>query len=202
MRVSGRSEGRSPSDEIRPIRATDLDVLGYTARMITAAHVLLYSKNADADRTFFRDVLKLRHVDAGHGWLIFRLPPSEVAMHPGDDVPAAPGDASMIRSEMYLMCDDVKATIAELTEKSVRCGAIVEERWGTSDLSATAERRRGRLVSAVASHRVRSGVNTTARQGAKPSCSSKTRSCYAVLPAVAWPDTATPFSKRVAPRKR
>jgi len=98
--------------------------------MITAAHVLLYSKDADADRAFFRDVLKLRHVDAGHGWLIFRLPPSELAMHPGDDAPATPVDGSMIRSEMYLMCDDVKTTIAELTAKSVRCGPVVEERWG------------------------------------------------------------------------
>ena len=99
--------------------------------MITAAHVLLYTKNAEADRVFLRDVLKLRHVDAGHGWLIFRLPPSELALHPADsDAPAAQGDGSMVRAEMYLMCDDVKATIADLTAKSIRCGPIVEERWG------------------------------------------------------------------------
>jgi catechol 2,3-dioxygenase-like lactoylglutathione lyase family enzyme len=89
--------------------------------MINGAHVIIYSHDAEADRNFFRDVLGYPHVDAGHGWLIFKLPPAEVAVHPADG-PAA--------HELYLMCDDVEATIAELTAKGVVCTPISEERWG------------------------------------------------------------------------
>ena len=73
--------------------------------MITGAHVLLYSADADADRAFIRDVLQFRAVDAGRGWLIFGLPPAEVAVHPAD-----PGSslASELRASLYLMCDDVR----------------------------------------------------------------------------------------------
>jgi hypothetical protein len=73
--------------------------------MITGAHSIIYSKNAEADRAFLRDVLKLTHVDVGHGWLIFGLPPAEVAVHPGE--------ANDIH-EFYLMCDDLNGFIAEL----------------------------------------------------------------------------------------
>ena len=65
--------------------------------MITGAHVIVYSKNPDADRAFFRDVLKFSSVDAGHGWLIFALPPVEAAFHPSDK-----NDLH----ELYFMCDD------------------------------------------------------------------------------------------------
>lgn len=89
--------------------------------MITGAHSLLYSSDPDATRAFFRDVLEFPYVDAGGNWLIFALPPSEVAVHPGE----AGG------SELYLMCDDIDKTIAELTAKGVEVdGGIVEERWG------------------------------------------------------------------------
>jgi hypothetical protein len=89
--------------------------------MIHGAHVILYSNDSDADRAFFRDVLKYRHADAGHGWLIFALPPAEIAVHPSEknDV-----------HELYLMCDDVKAFIADMKEKGVACDAVHEERWG------------------------------------------------------------------------
>ena len=80
--------------------------------MIYGAHVILYSKDADADRAFFRDVLKYPYADAGHGWLIFALPPAEVAMHPSDE-----NDVH----ELYLMCDDVHALIAEMKAKNVAC---------------------------------------------------------------------------------
>jgi catechol 2,3-dioxygenase-like lactoylglutathione lyase family enzyme len=91
--------------------------------MITGAHAIIYSRDADADRAFFRDVLELPAVDAGHGWLIFALPPAELATHPTD------GAGSY---ELYLMCDDIGATVAELEAKGVRfSGAIVEERWGS-----------------------------------------------------------------------
>jgi hypothetical protein len=89
--------------------------------MISGAHVILYSRDAEADRNFLRDVLGFGSVDAGHGWLIFALPPAEVAVHPADQ-----GE----HHELYLMCGDLKAEIAELQKKSVRCSAVHEERWG------------------------------------------------------------------------
>jgi len=90
--------------------------------MINGAHVILYSRDAEADRRFIQDVLGFPHVDAGHGWLIFQLPPAEVAVHPAD---AGPGH------ELYLMCDDIHATIADLTAKGAGVSAEVsEQRWG------------------------------------------------------------------------
>jgi len=90
--------------------------------MITGAHVIIYSKDAEADRAFFRDVLKFPSVDAGRGWLIFALPPAEIACHPHDQ-----NDLH----EFYLMCDDVKATIATIVGMGVQCSGIHEERWGS-----------------------------------------------------------------------
>jgi hypothetical protein len=88
--------------------------------MIHGAHVILYSKDAEADRAFFRDVLKYRYADAGHGWLIFALPPAEVAVHPADDE----------AHELYLMCDDVRKLVAEMDRKGIATEAVHEERWG------------------------------------------------------------------------
>ena len=88
--------------------------------MIDGAHLILYSRDAEADRAFFRDVLGFDAVDAGHGWLIFALPPSEAAFHPAENQ----------RTELYLMCGDLSATMAELKIKGVRLGAVHEERWG------------------------------------------------------------------------
>jgi hypothetical protein len=90
--------------------------------MITGAHSIIYSPAADEIRTFFRDVLEFPSVDAGHGWLIFALPPAELALHPTD------GET---RHELYLMCDDLDATVAALHDKGVRTGPVHEERWGT-----------------------------------------------------------------------
>lgn len=89
--------------------------------MIDGAHVIVHSPDADADRAFLRDVLELPHVDAGHGWLIFGLPPAEVAFHPAD----AAGS-----HELYFMCADVEAFVARLTAKGVACGPIEERGWG------------------------------------------------------------------------
>ncbi len=91
--------------------------------MISGAHVILYSNDAEADRAFFRDVLGFRSVDAGHGWLIFALPPAEAAFHPADQR----GDAH----ELYLICDDLKAEMASLPTKGVECSAVQEARWGS-----------------------------------------------------------------------
>jgi catechol 2,3-dioxygenase-like lactoylglutathione lyase family enzyme len=90
--------------------------------MIFGAHVIVYSQDAEADRSFFRDVLGLSSVDAGHGWLIFALPPAEVAVHPGDET---------VGDELYLICDDLDAEIRGLGEKGVQCSEIEEARWGS-----------------------------------------------------------------------
>jgi catechol 2,3-dioxygenase-like lactoylglutathione lyase family enzyme len=91
--------------------------------MISGAHVVVYSKNAEADRVFFRDVLGFKAVDAGHGWLIFALPPAEAAFHPSDENGA---------HELYLMCDDLKAEMASLAEKDVKCSDVQETPWGST----------------------------------------------------------------------
>jgi hypothetical protein len=90
--------------------------------MIHGAHVIIYSKDSEADRAFFRDVLNYTSVDAGHGWLIFALPPAELAVHPSEE-----NDVH----ELFLMCDDVQAFIAEMKQKQVQCSPVDEQRWGS-----------------------------------------------------------------------
>ena len=89
--------------------------------MITGAHSIIYTKDPEADRAFLRDVLEFPNVDVGGGWLIFGLPPSEVAFHPSEknDV-----------HEFYLMVDDVDAFMAEMKRKNVACGALHDQPWG------------------------------------------------------------------------
>jgi len=90
--------------------------------MLTGSHVVIYTKDAESDRAFFRDVLGLRSVDAGHGWLIFALPAAEAAFHPFEE---------NNKHEMYFICDDLGALMASLAKKGVRFGGIAEEQWGT-----------------------------------------------------------------------
>ena len=90
--------------------------------MIFGAHVVVSSKDAQADRAFLRDVLGLASVDAGHGWLIFALPPAEVAVHPAAETES---------HELYFLCDDLKAEISALGKKGVRCSAVQQARWGS-----------------------------------------------------------------------
>lgn len=97
--------------------------------MITGAHVVLYSGDADADRAFLRDVLGFPSVDAGHGWLIFKLPPAEVAVHPIESG-AERVAAGMLGAELYLMCEDLQAVIESLAAKNVTCTAIDRAPWG------------------------------------------------------------------------
>jgi len=89
--------------------------------MINGAHVILYSTDADRDKAFFRDVLKFGHVDVGHGWLIFKLPPAEMAVHPSDQ-----NDLH----ELYLMCDDLDAEMARLKQTGVACQEPQMQGWG------------------------------------------------------------------------
>ncbi len=90
--------------------------------MISGAHVVVYSKDAEADRAFFRDVLGFKSVDAGHGWLVFALPPGEAAFHPADDNGG---------HELYFMCDDLKAEMAFFAKEKVKCSEVQEARWGS-----------------------------------------------------------------------
>jgi len=90
--------------------------------VISGAHVIVYSNDPEADRAFFRDVLGFKSVDAGHGWLIFALPPAEAAFHPAEE------DGS---HELYLMCEDLNAEIASLKNKGIRCSDIEQARWGS-----------------------------------------------------------------------
>lgn len=89
--------------------------------MINGAHSIIYSKNHEADRVFLQDVLKLPHVDVGHGWLIFALPPAEVAVHPS---------RKNSIHELYLMCADVKKFVAKMKRRRIKCSRIDDQGWG------------------------------------------------------------------------
>ncbi len=88
---------------------------------ITGAHAILYSRDAEADRRFLKEVLDFPFVDVGHGWLIFALPPAEVAVHPADDNG---------RHELYLMVDDVAEFMSVMAARGVPCGEVRDLRWG------------------------------------------------------------------------
>jgi len=98
---------------------------------ITGAHVLLYTSEPEAARDVFRDVLGWPHVDTGGGWLIFKMPPAELGVHPAQ----GPGCDAGWRHQVSLMCDDLDATMADLRAAGVEMrGEPVQEPWGTSVL--------------------------------------------------------------------
>jgi predicted enzyme related to lactoylglutathione lyase len=107
---------------VRPISPQTADKPSRLGCVITAVHTILYSRDAEADRAFLRDVLGLTHVDAGRGWLIFKSPPGELAVHPteGPD-----------RHELYLMCDDLDAQLAEWQAKGIEvANPPTDQGWG------------------------------------------------------------------------
>ena len=89
--------------------------------MIIGAHSIIYSAEPEADRAFLRDVLRLSNVDAGEGWLIFSLPPSEVAVHPAEQSGG---------QELYLLCDDIAAFSTEMAGRGIRCTPVESLSWG------------------------------------------------------------------------
>jgi len=89
--------------------------------MIIGAHAIIYSKDPQADRAFLRDILKFPHVDAGEGWLIFSLPPAELAVHPSDQ-----ND----KQELFLICDDIRMFIRDMEQLNVNCSPIQNQSWG------------------------------------------------------------------------
>ena len=89
--------------------------------MISGVHLIIYTKDAEADKAFFRDILKLANVDVGQGWLIFGLPPSELAIHPSADNG---------QHEIYLMCNSIHEFVHEMTKHKIPCGEIQDQGWG------------------------------------------------------------------------
>jgi hypothetical protein len=89
--------------------------------MITGAHSIVYSSDAEADRGFFKNILRFPNVDIGHGWLIFGLPPAEIAIHPSTE--NGP-------HEFYLMCDDINLFVKEMAEHKISCSELEDQRWG------------------------------------------------------------------------
>jgi hypothetical protein len=89
--------------------------------MIHGAHVVVYSKDAEADKSFIKDVLKFPYIDAHQGWLIFKLPPSEMAVHPSDE-----ND----KHEFFLMTDDLETEIAALKKAEIACEEPSQQSWG------------------------------------------------------------------------
>jgi hypothetical protein len=115
----------------RVIEAVHVAQGQYTVAMIAGAHFLLYSKDPEADRAFFKAVLEFPSVDLGEGWLIFALPPSELAVHPGDgEFVQTHAEHSMLGAVLYLMCDDLGSVIGLLKSKGVACANPVEAEWG------------------------------------------------------------------------
>lgn len=99
--------------------------------MINGVHLLLYSGDPEADRVFFRDVLGFGSVDAGEGWLIFALPPAELGIHPGDgSFQQQHADHPLSGSVVYLMCDNLRATIDALESKGAETTEVLEAEWG------------------------------------------------------------------------
>ena len=89
--------------------------------MINGAHIVIYTKDPEADRAFFRDILELSSVDGGHGWLIFTMPPLEAAFHDSE---------KNDQHELFFMCDDIAATLRDLKSKKVKVSDVSEQRWG------------------------------------------------------------------------
>ena len=119
MLITGSRSGKAgPPDSARSARCA-------AALLITGAHAIIYSTDAEADRAFLRDVIGLPNVDVGGGWLIFTLPPSEVAVHP-----AAPPANPKPNHELFFLVADIEVFQAEMAARGVPCTEIDEQPWG------------------------------------------------------------------------
>ncbi len=159
--------------------------------MINGAHVIIQSKDPDADRAFFQEVLGLPHVDVGGGWLIFALPPSEVAVHPSEKNNV---------QEFYLMCEDVNALVTALTDDAIVCGPIEDQGWGL--LTSITLPGGGTLGVYEPRHARPSGAAmsaTPARAAAPKKVAAKKAAPKKAAPKKAAPKKAAP--KKAAPKK-
>src|SRR5262245_66676059 len=98
--------------------------------MVIGSHILVYSSAPEKDRAFLTNVLHFKSVDAGHGWLIFKLPPAELAVHPVDEEFGDATAHAMLDAHVYLMCDDLEKTMKDLAAQGVQRGDVGRERWG------------------------------------------------------------------------
>jgi hypothetical protein len=173
--------------------------------MISGAHAIIYTKNAEADKAFFKDILKLPNVDVGRGWLIFGLPPSEIAMHPTDE---------KSYHELYLMCDDIELFISKMTFLKIACSAASDQGWGiVSELTLPGGGRIGVYQPRHARPQPASvgfPVKRSAGRSAKPAVKSrpgtkisskKTAAKKSVIKSPAKTKKAAPISKKSAPVK-
>ena len=130
--VSGETGIRQGNRDLATAEASSRDRC-YTRRVINGAHFLLYSKDPEADRSFFRDVLGFRSVDAGHGWLIFQMPPAEMGIHPGNgEFVQTHAEHSLLGAVLYLMCDDLRSTMQSFENKQIGCTEVLEAEWGVT----------------------------------------------------------------------
>ena len=142
--------------------------------MLIGAHSIIYSTRPEADRAFLRDVLGLPHVDVGEGWLIFGLPPAEVAVHPSDvnDV-----------HEFYLMCDDIAALVAEMGRRDIACAPVQDQGWGLltqvvlpgGGKLGIYEPRHGRPESMPGAKPARAAASRPERRSARPAAAQSAR---------------------------
>lgn len=153
--------------------------------MITGAHAIIYSKKSEADRAFLKDVLGLAHVDVGGGWLIFALPPSEVAIHPG------PKDSV---HELYLLCDDVAAFRSMLDGKKVKSSPVKDQGWG---LLTTVTLPGGGKLGVYQPRHARPG--DAAAAGAKKPAKQPKRAAKKPAPVAAKKPAAVAATKKSAP---
>ena len=124
---------RSHSKKGRKIGQTTTRRPDILWHMFSGAHFLFYSKDPEADRAFFRDVLGLGSIDAGEGWLIFAMPKTEAAIHPLEgEFSQRHGGHELLGAVLYLMCPDLDSVISHLKAKNVECTAVQSAPWGTS----------------------------------------------------------------------
>ena len=116
--LAGQTPGATTNDTAW---ATTPRQIGQYVLVVFGAHLVLYSQDAEADRQFLAETLGMGSVDAGHGWLIFAMPPTEAAVHPAD----------VAGAELYLMCEDLTAEIEALAARGVSCSPVEEARWGS-----------------------------------------------------------------------
>jgi len=129
--------------------------------MINGVHAILFSKDPDRDRDFLRNILQLPHVDVGGGWLIFGLPPTEIAVHPAETSGA---------QELYLMCPDVEAFIVAMTERGIACSDVQDQGWGlVTELTLPG----GGKLNAYQPRHARPESPGAARARAKPAASAR-----------------------------
>jgi len=133
--------------------------------MIIGAHSIIYSRDADADRAFLKDVLGFPHVDVGGGWLIFGRPPGEVAVHPGED-----------SHELYLMTDDVAALVASMEARGIACDAVSQQPWGLlTSVALPGGSKLGIYQPRHARPPAHSGYTRFKKAGGKPTAESKVK---------------------------